>query len=497
MRKVISWLLAVVLLFMTAAAGAETVYTMAGFDGDNSNHDWTTNLFFARMKDMSGIGFEFEQVNDFAQWQSIKAAYLAGTRDVPDVLFKAELSTKETLQLLEAGKIIDLKPYLEEYAPNLTALLKANPEWEKAITLPGGQIAALPQINQLQSNNAMWINRQWLDNLGLEVPTTAEELTAVLRAFRAGDPNGNGKTDEVPLTFLTMWDLKFLGHAFGLIGNDYNVYADENGQVQTTLTAGENRTFLTWLHQLWEERLIDRHGFSSADSVRAITDKEAVIPYGVMLAPTPLSVVPAAALSQFDLLMPLTWEGKQIYRDFTGDLIRGTFAIGASCKNPAEMVAWVDYLYSEEGSRLAQAGLEDVEYEWHEDGTWSWIADAQTVATTVLAQSTIAEGGMMPGLSSVEFQRAYDEKETSRAISALLELKEVSVEPYPLVWLDDEQLAELAAIQADLGSYAEQTMVWFVTGDLPLDDENWNTFCDTLQEKGLARMLEILQDAIK
>lgn len=493
MRKAIACLLALMLLMSCAAA--EGTYTMAGFDGDGSEHDWTTNLFFQRMEEKTGLHFTFQQVTDYDTWLSTKAAYLSGEAEMPDVLFKASLNTQEIQEWLAAGKIIDLKPYLEQYAPNLSALLAEHPEWEKAITLPTGEIPALPYINQLQNNNAMWINQQWLTQLKLDTPTNAQELTEVLRAFKTGDPNRNGKADEVPVTFLTMWDLKFLGHAFGLVANDYNMYVDENGQVQTTLTDERNRAFLTWLHQLWGEGLLHQSGFSSADSLRAITDSEAAITYGLMLAPTPLSLVPSGALEQYALLMPMEYQGKQIYRDLNGDLVRGAFAIGSTCQEPEKLVAWVDYLYTEEGCRLAQAGLEGVEYEWHEDGTWSWIADLQTVANTVLAESTIAEGGLMPGLSSVEFQRTYDEKQTNQAITALLGLKECSIEPYPQVWFTAQQQARLNELQADMGAYAEQAMVWFVTGEKELNDESWTAFCQTLKDKGLDEMISIFQAA--
>lgn len=497
MRKGIACLLVLAMLFTSLTALAEVPYSMAGCDGEGANHDWTTNLFFKRMEEKTGLTFIYEQFTEQSVWQAAKAAYLSGQTAMPDMLFKAGLTTHETMDLMAAGKIIDLKPYLAEHAPNLTALLAAHPEWEKAITLPTGEIPALPYINELQNNNAMWINRQWLDNLGLSVPTTAEEFTQTLRAFKYGDPNRNGKRDEVPLTFLTMWDLKFLGHAFGLIADDYNVYVDEQGQVQTTLTTDENRAFLTWLNQLWQEGLLDRSGFTSADSLRAITDSDASITYGVMLAPTPLSLVPNTAIGQYELLMPLTYQGKQVYRDLNGDLVRGAFAISSTCQDPAKLVAWVDYLYSEEGCQLAQAGQEGVDFEWHEDGTWSWVADAQTVATSVLTDATIAEGGLLPGLASVSFQAAYDEKETARAIKALMGLKEVSVEPYPLVWRTAAQQEQLNKLQMEVGKYAEQTMTWFVTGNMPLTDETWSTFTSTLEEKGLNELIALMQQNIK
>ena len=216
-----------------------------------------------------------------------------------------------------------------------------------------------------------------------------------------------------------------------------------------------------------------------------------------MLAPTPLSLVPSSALSQYDLLMPLKYEGRQVYRDLGGDVIRGAFAIGSGCESPETLLSWVDYLYTEEGCRLAQAGLEGVEYEMDEEGNWNWLEDGETVARTVLATATIAEGGSVPGISSVEFQRTYDDKETHRAVEALLKLKQVSVTPYPLVYLDGEDQARLDALQADVGRYAEQAMVWFVTGDVPLNDDTWADFCQQLTDRGMDEIIAILQGAIK
>ena len=495
MRKGIACLLALAMLLMTFGAAAEGLYTMAGFDGDGVDHDWDTNLFFQRMEEKTGVGFEFQQVTDYQTWLLTKAAYASGKMPLPDVLFKAGLNTQEMQAWLSAGKIIDLKPYLEQYAPNLTALLKANPDWEKAITLPSGEIPALPYINELQNNNAMWINTQWLENLKLEVPTTAEELTEVLRAFKAKDPNVNGDDDEKPVSFLTMWDLKFLGHAFGLVGNDYNAYVDETGTVQTTLTSEKNRAFLTWLHRLWEEDLLDHSGFSSADTLRAITDEEAPMTYGLLLAPTPLTLIPGTSIGQYDLLMPMTYEGKQIYRDLTGDIIRGTFAITSACKDPAALVSWVDYLYTEEGFILSEAGVADEEFYWNDDGTWLWDSASDSMISTVLADSTIRSGISMPGYSSIPFQQKIDDASTQFIVNSLLRLKGYDELPYPMVYLTEEQQSRVDELILNISRYAEYQMVWFVAGDVELNDENWQTFCKTVKELGMDEMVSIWQTA--
>ena len=146
---------------------------------------------------------------------------------------------------------------------------------------------------------------------------------------------------------------------------------------------------------------------------------------------------------------------------------------------------------------MAQAGLEGVEYIVNEDGTWNWTEDGETVARTVLATATLAVGGTVPGLSSVAFQRTYDDKETHRAVEALVELKKVSVIPYPLVYLSKDDQTRLDELQADAGRYVEQAMVWFVTGDTPLNDATWADFRREATDRGMDEIIAILQGAIK
>ena len=498
MRRWAALVLAAALLF--SGAFAETVqkapdYILEGYDGDLTNRNWDNNLFFSRMQERTGISFQFRQWGDYEKWTERKAELQEG-KDLPDVLFKAELGASEVRDLYQAGQIIDLSPYLEQYAPNLWKLLEDHPEWKEAVSLPDGAIPALPCINTLQNNDAMWINTSWLKKLKLEMPANAEELTEVLRAFKTGDPNGNYKQDEIPLTFLGMWELRFLGHAFGMIDNDYYVTA-ENGTVTSSLTSDENRAFLSWLHGLWEEELIDHDGFSSTDSIRQITDENKTIPYGMMLSTTPLTVVPEASLGNFELLEPLTFNGRKIYRDLLGDLVRGTFAVTAACAEPEKIVAWVDYLYTEEGNRLAMYGNEGDEYLWNEDGFWEWSTTLETVANEFLPERTISEGGTAPGLTDAAFQEKYADSNTRRSIEQLSLLKQYSRQPYPYVTLSEEDERRIAEIQKDLSSYAEPAMARFVTGDIELTDDTWSDFCRTAEEKGLTEMIGIWQKYIR
>ncbi|MBR6165313.1 MAG: extracellular solute-binding protein [Clostridia bacterium] len=498
MKKMTALLLVTVFLAGCGCAPADGQkapdYILEGFDGESSNCNWETNLFFTRMEEKTGISFQFREFTSYTSWQQRKNEILAG-ENLPDLLFKAELTTSETREMYEAGVLTDLKPYLEQYAPDLWTLLEENPDVMAAVSMPDGAIPALPAFNSLQNNDAMWINEKWLKRLGLETPETADELTEVLRAFRDRDPNGNGKKDEVPLAFIGMWELRFLGHAFGIIDNDYYITCTD-GKVISSLTGENQRAFLTWLHELWEENLLDHNGFTTAESLRQITDEKQDIPYGMILSSTPLTVIPSASLNQYTMLMPLKYEGKQVYRDLTGSLIRGTFAITSRCKEPERLVQWVNGLYTEDGALMAQYGLEEEEYSWREDGLWEWKDDLTTVAEEILPGRTIASGAPIPGISPVDFQTKYADEYTRSNILQMTELKKLAVLPYPQVVLTREDEQAAAEIQKELAPYAEQTMARFVTGDLPLDDAHWQAFCETVNEKGLKAMIAIWQKYI-
>ena len=500
MKKTLALIMTVILMLAgccgAAADGQKAPdFILEGFDGENSTRDWETNLFFERMTEKTGITFQFREYTNYTKWQERKTAIQA-KEDLPDVLFKAELNAGEIRDLYEAGILTDLKPYLAEYAPDLWKLLQENPEYMAAISMPDGAIPALPAFNELQNNDAMWINTAWLKRLKLETPTNAEELTEVLRAFRDKDPNGNGQKDEIPLTFIGMWELRFLGHAFGITDNDYYVSA-RDGKVTSMLTSDNNRAFLTWLHELWEERLLDHDGFTMADSLRQITDEKKTIPYGMMMSSSPLTVVPSASLNSYSLLLPMEYEGKRVYRDLTGSLIRGTFAITSRCAQPEKLVSWVNTLYTEEGALMGQYGLEGKEYSFREDGLWEWNEDTNTIAQYTLPANTIGTGAAAPGITPVEFQTKYSDEEARQDILELMELKSYSVLPMPAVTLSKEDESAIAEIQLQLSEYAETAMARFVTGDVPLTDEEWKTFCDTAEEKGLSRMTEIWQKYVQ
>ena len=478
-----------------SAANAATTYRMAGFDGEGSERRWEENAFFTRMEARTGIGFTFAQAANGEAWQKAKDTMFA-TGDLPDVLFKAQLSLREQLACAQSGQLIDLKPLLKDNAPHLWALLEAHPDWLAAITLPSGQIVALPEVQELPAENAMWINRVWLETLGLSVPEDWAAFVRVLQAFRTGDPNRNGSADEVPLTFLGPWDLKFLAHAFGLVANDYNVYADARGTVRFMPAEEGYLNLLRALHGLYTQGLLDRNGFYTADTLRKQTDAKALPVYGVFFGPNPLTLLPYETASQYALLPPLAYEGSRMYRELAGPVAGGAFAVTSACADPAALLRWVDVLYSEAGAVEAMAGKADTDYIVNAAGAWRY-ATATENAANGLQNLSLYDTGLMPWRFPQAFYAKYDDARLAAMQTQLEALHALTVQPFPLCTLSSAQLDALAPLQAALGRYVDESLARFTLGEWnPDDPAAVQAYREGLTANGQAAMVTFWQEIL-
>ena len=126
------------------------------------------------------------------QFSDKKNLALAQFGNLPDGLFNAGMSDYDLLRYAKQGIIIPLENLIDKYMPNLQAVFEKYPEYRTMCTAPDGHIYSFPWIEQLGAGKEAiqaigdipYINKKWLDYLGLEVPTTTDELEQVLIAFR-------------------------------------------------------------------------------------------------------------------------------------------------------------------------------------------------------------------------------------------------------------------------------------------------------------------------
>ncbi|MGP3972403.1 ABC transporter substrate-binding protein, partial [Streptomyces sp. 6N223] len=166
--------------------------------------DLDKNAFTDLIKDEFNITIEWQATTSDATTAKEKRQISLASGDLPDLYLMVpwidQFTQVELLRYGGQGIIQPLNQLIDQYAPNIQDAFAETPEVERIATAPDGNIYGMPQWNDCYHCShgfKMWINQEWLDNLGLEMPTTTDEFREVLRAFKNDDPNGNGKSDEI------------------------------------------------------------------------------------------------------------------------------------------------------------------------------------------------------------------------------------------------------------------------------------------------------------
>ena len=226
-----------------------------------SEQDPSKRAIFQRLEEETNVKIDWTcYVDD--QFGDKKNLALSKKDTLPDVVFNAGMSNYDLLRYSKQGVIIAVEDLIDEYMPNLSKILNENPEYRKMITAPDGHIYSFPWIEELGTGKEAiqavgdmpFINKKWLDELGLEVPTTTDELVEVLKAFR--DKKPEGRTDVIPMTFIINngdQDPGILLGAFGEGDNsDHFLVTNDKKVIYSTVQEGYKEG-ISWLHSLQEE----------------------------------------------------------------------------------------------------------------------------------------------------------------------------------------------------------------------------------------------------
>ena len=238
-----------------------------------STQEPNERIIFKRLEEQTNVHIDWTCfVAD--QFSDKKNLALAQFGNLPDGLFNAGMSDYDLLRYAKQGIIIPLEDLIDKYMPNLQAVFEKYPEYRTMCTAPDGHIYSFPWIEQLGSGkeaiqaigDIAYINKKWLDYLGLEVPATTEELEQVLIAFRDHADELKQEFDiegeVIPMSFIINngdQDPSILingfGKGYGDTGDHFAVTDD--GEVIYTMVQEGYKEGIEWLHKLVTEDLVD------------------------------------------------------------------------------------------------------------------------------------------------------------------------------------------------------------------------------------------------
>jgi putative aldouronate transport system substrate-binding protein len=466
-----------------------------------------------QLEESTGVTIEWEEVS--ADWDQKKSTMFAAG-DVPDLIVGTNAVTSSDIATFQ-GLFEDLSDDIDAM-PNVKEFLDAKPEARAIATQPDGAIYSIGGYKRFwpETVTHQYINQQWLDNLGLEVPTTWDELFDVLVAFKDQDANGNGDpNDEIP------WDWAPAGTGgFGyfqptvllgslglpLASGGGAGYFVEDGTVGNFLVDERYAQVVEFLNRCYQAGLISpevmTQDYSAYQSVARGDGDVAKVGFswgwtasdrfGAQLAPQYTATAPLLAEpGQSD---PVTWTYDSYGENFPVNQV----TMAATSDNKAAALKVIDAFYDQEMSLQVLFGDLGTNIEKGADGTYTVLppADGKSDPSTWKWTSSLADNGPQWIRDDIEvvlptdLQEAVDQAEP---LQAALENMDLDKDVYPgqFIKMSQEDLSTVALNNTNVLNLAMTKWAeWITSGGV---EQQWDDYVNQLNGLGLEQNVEIHQ----
>lgn len=273
------------LMVMSLIAGCSSDNEGNNGDGSGSNSDgadgdgrmtlelWTSNReaienedawYVQKIENDFDVNIEMKYRNegstDYSEWLTLS---MAGD-DAPDWFRDQTINLTVLNDFIDQGLVAELDvdmvkeamPNYMEWTQKYSNVFGADPF---SIYAVDGKVYAIPDAKVDLTRFCIMAYRQdWLDNLGMEAPTTLDEFTETMRAFTFDDPDGDGVDDTygyIGITGDTDWAFSPIFAAFGTYPGIW--YVKDDG----TVTRGEiepgTKEALKYIKSLYDMGVVD------------------------------------------------------------------------------------------------------------------------------------------------------------------------------------------------------------------------------------------------
>ena len=489
--------------------------------------DHKENALTKWVEEQCNVNLIFEEYAGGSDVATQISTAIAARQELPDILYGVMLGESAVSRYGKDGYLLDLSDYYadkEGVAKNFWSRIDTElTTTEREIVLrkitdaETGAIYGVPAVETSLIDSMrfqMWINKEWLDYLKLDIPTNNEELYTVLKAFKEKDPNQNGKADEIPL---------FGSQAGGLCSNvidwlinlfiyynpnrKWNI--DENGTIYPVYTTDEYREALKFINKLYKEQILTQLAWTttSSEMKQIITPANGTALVGVFAGH--LSVHTTRDNEVMYQYVPMQTWGYAVRNDLACHV--NTF-ITEDCEYPDKAFEVLMTLWSKEGSMRVRYGEYGVNWDYPDEGAvselglpaayklhWDPLNGQTTAKWSFIASAfnTAAEGEtaqMSDQMTEWQIKKAALHAESVELFQWVEENRNNPDEMCPLLTFTEDEKEETSVERTNVDNRASKAQAEFCTGTLnPNSDADWNAYLKQLNELGLEIYQEYMQ----
>ena len=451
---------------------------------------------------------------------------------IPPNAAAARLTKIEEFKYASQGLLTPLNDYIKYSSKNVKALYDEFPEYYQAVTAPDGNIYSFQDIKRPgrgayhgTASYKLWINKSWIDRLGLQMPTTTDELYNVLKAFKEKDANGNGDpNDEIPLSTCTKGSNVqidgYLMNAFTY--NDPNpnnttpyLRVSDDGKIEASVTDPNYREGLLYLNKLYSEGLLYPDSFTQDRATQAALNESGnasrigALPAqhcGYLVA----SMTESDRWMEYESLDPIKGPSG-LQQTPTPHITADVFPSGLipkTSENPEVAFRLIDTFYTDEFSLVINNGEEGKSWKLAGPNALDSSGKPAVIETMPLPETDPYFNNYrlpgFPAISPTAITSSVDQDPKApkgAGHEVVLYRATARMEPYkvpmknviPNFYYLSEENEKISSYKATINPYIEESIARFVTGDLNLK-KDWDNYLKELDSLGLKDYLAIVQD---
>lgn len=264
------------------------------------------------------------------------------------------------------GIIMDHKEIFEKYTPNLQQYLDSHKELADSMYTYSGKLAGFPSVEpdgESMVVNGPIVRKDWLDELGLEIPETVDDWHTMLTEFK------NKKGATAPFAYTSTVGTFKSGFLSGAYNAPWDFFV-EDGKIKYGPMEDGFEDFLKTFNQWYEEGLMDKN-VMTADSktvdANMLLGKTGAVFGAIGSGMGKWMTAGKQNDPNYELVAvpyPVLKKGdKPNFTSMSFGFGGMTASITTNCKNVELAAKLLDYGYTEKGHMLLNFGIEGESYE--------------------------------------------------------------------------------------------------------------------------------------
>ncbi|MDK8189955.1 extracellular solute-binding protein [Paenibacillus sp. UMB7766-LJ446] len=459
--------------------------------------------FFQEWQRRTGVNLQFIRPPANQAKEAINVLLTSG--ELPDMIeYEWSNYPGGPEKAIKDGYILRLNDIIDQHAPHLKQYLSEHPDIDMQIRTASGSYYAFPFIqgqDKLRTYQGPIIRKDWLDELGLDVPATIDEWHTMLRAFK------DKKGADAPLTFLGVPNPLFGIEGGGFIGafGIKKGFFVEDGHIKFGAQEPEYKAFLALFREWYAEGLIDKNlaavdsetqdtnmttGRSGASIWNAGAGIGTWLPIlqetdpHAQLVPAPYPVMNKGDRPKFGQLAPAIGSSG--------------VAISSNSRHVEEAARMLDYGYGPEGHLLFNFGIEGVSFEM-KDGYPTYTdtilknPDKWSPAQALAMYTRASYFG--PFVQDTRYMEQYYILPEQKEAVQLWSNTDAVLHQVPTLPKTEKESTELSVIMQEVNKVVDEMSLKIIFGMEPVD--SFDMYVEQIKSLQIERAIEIQQQALE